>query len=135
MPRLPTIKEVKEKEDDIWSTEVEEAFQEALTMFPTKRRIRLSDGKCYGRNYLISQHIRKKCGKLRTAYQIASHLQVLDGKRKTQLEKLRDHLETNYLISPCSYSNTLLGLTDFGAIKFLHVRENQNSENYFTDAM
>ena len=49
MPRLPTIKEVKEKEDDIWSIEVEEAFQEALTMFPTKRRIRLSDGKCYGK--------------------------------------------------------------------------------------
>uniref|UniRef100_A0A914EE42 TEA domain-containing protein n=1 Tax=Acrobeloides nanus TaxID=290746 RepID=A0A914EE42_9BILA len=131
---LSTIKE--EEDDEIWTPDIEEALEEALVLYPVgKRKIKLNDGKIYGRNFLLSLHIEKKCGKPRTTNQIASHLQVLMLRKKAKLEKLQKHLAINGLIAPGIFCNELLGLTDFGAVKFLRLKENHDSEQYFTDIM
>lgn len=51
---LSTIEE-EEKEDDIWTPEIEAAFQEALVLYPRTRRIELN-GKLYG-SFIISSLI------------------------------------------------------------------------------
>uniref|UniRef100_A0A914CI48 TEA domain-containing protein n=1 Tax=Acrobeloides nanus TaxID=290746 RepID=A0A914CI48_9BILA len=71
--------------EEVWSDDVESAFYEALEIFPgqnNKKRIRISDGKAYGRNYLIACYIKKKCGKVRNVKQISSHLQVVTRRQK-----------------------------------------------------
>lgn len=69
-----------ETEDEIWPADVEKAFQEAYTLYPSTGRTKIKgcDGRLYGkycllgvhlthpsgRNELISKHIYEKTGKV-----------------------------------------------------------------------
>lgn len=63
---------------DIWSEDVENAFEEILAIIPKKssNKIKIS-GKSCGRNELISDYILNKTGKLRSRKQVSSHIQVI----------------------------------------------------------
>ncbi|EPS42534.1 hypothetical protein H072_3494 [Dactylellina haptotyla CBS 200.50] len=66
--------------ESVWDDEVEEAFFEALELFPPQGRRKLTvDGKPCGRNELISKYILMKTGKERKRKQVSSHIQVLKG--------------------------------------------------------
>lgn len=78
--------------DSIWSSDVEDAFQEALSMIPKnglkKNKIcRMA----LGRNQFISMYIEAITGEKRTPKQISSHIQTIlrsnKNKRLTQLIK------------------------------------------------
>lgn len=62
----------------IWSSDVEEAFMEALRRIPHVGRRKITvQGRPCGRNELISEYIQRKTGKIRTRKQVSSHIQVL----------------------------------------------------------
>ncbi|KAH3685466.1 hypothetical protein WICPIJ_003581 [Wickerhamomyces pijperi] len=74
-------------DDNIWSSDVEAAFEEALKMIPKNglTKIKIS-GKSCGRNELISDYILQTTGKFRTRKQVSSHIQVIKNlKRNTKL--------------------------------------------------
>lgn len=64
--------------DDIWSSDVEAAFEEALAIVPKcgLNKIKIA-GKCCGRNELIADFILAKTGKFRSRKQVSSHIQVV----------------------------------------------------------
>ncbi|CAH6722091.1 transcription activator Tec1p [[Candida] jaroonii] len=74
----PMIKEDLSKSHDIWSDEVEQAFEEVLSIIPKNglNKIKISGRSC-GRNELISDYILTKTGKFRTRKQVSSHIQVI----------------------------------------------------------
>lgn len=66
------------KNNDIWSEDVEQAFEEVLSLIPKNglNKIKISGRSC-GRNELISDYILTKTGKFRTRKQVSSHIQVI----------------------------------------------------------
>ncbi|KAI5969560.1 hypothetical protein CANMA_001410 [Candida margitis] len=77
------------EDTDIWSEDVEQAFEEVLTFIPKNglNKIKIAGRSC-GRNELISDYIFTKTGKFRTRKQVSSHIQVL--KNLGQNKKLID---------------------------------------------
>lgn len=70
---------------NIWSEDVEEAFEEALRIIPKNglTKIKIS-GKSCGRNELISDYIYQNTGKQRTRKQVSSHIQVIKNLKKNK---------------------------------------------------
>lgn len=66
------------QDNDIWSDDVENAFEEVLKIIPKNglNKIKISGRSC-GRNELISDYILNKTGKFRTRKQVSSHIQVI----------------------------------------------------------
>lgn len=66
------------QDNDIWSEDVEQAFEEVLSIIPKNglNKIKIS-GRLCGRNELISDYIFTKTGKFRTRKQVSSHIQVI----------------------------------------------------------
>ncbi|EGW31613.1 uncharacterized protein SPAPADRAFT_140865, partial [Spathaspora passalidarum NRRL Y-27907] len=70
--------DVSSSDSDIWSEDVEQAFEEVLKLIPKNglTKIKIAGRSC-GRNELISDYIFTKTGKFRTRKQISSHIQVI----------------------------------------------------------
>ncbi|CAK9439425.1 uncharacterized protein LODBEIA_P35520 [Lodderomyces beijingensis] len=66
------------RDDEIWSSDVEEALEEVLQIIPKNglSKIKIAGRSC-GRNELISDYIFMKTGKRRTRKQVSSHIQVI----------------------------------------------------------
>ncbi|GAA5835463.1 hypothetical protein JCM9279_004548 [Rhodotorula babjevae] len=64
--------------EDVWPTEINDAFHSALRLLPRLGRKKLIiEGKAKGRNELIGDYILRTTGKERSRKQISSHLQCL----------------------------------------------------------
>lgn len=72
-------------DDNIWSSDVQEAFEEILAMVPKKglNKIKIA-GRCCGRNELISDYILAKTNKFRSRKQVLSHIQVIKNMGQNQ---------------------------------------------------
>ncbi|KAF9321858.1 hypothetical protein BG006_002558, partial [Podila minutissima] len=82
--RLTKDKMAKNDREEVWPSDVEKIFYEALEVIPKLgRRKVLVDGKPCGRNELIADYIYKRTAKIRTRKQVSSHIQVLKNTRKS----------------------------------------------------
>ncbi|KAG1460520.1 hypothetical protein G6F56_005930 [Rhizopus delemar] len=104
---IASTNDFREREEQVWPSDVEEAFTEALETIPKLgRRKILVNGKPCGRNELISDFIYQKTGKVRTRKQVSSHIQVLKNTRKNDFHFMRlltDSVEVPEDIMPTSY--------------------------------
>lgn len=73
------------EDTDIWSEDVEQAFEEVLTFIPKNglNKIKIAGRSC-GRNELVSDYIFTKTGKFRTRKQVSSHIQVIKNLGQNQ---------------------------------------------------
>lgn len=71
-------KYASDKAQDIWSADVQKAFEEVLAIVPKNglNKIKIGGRSC-GRNELISDYIYAKTGKFRSRKQVSSHIQVI----------------------------------------------------------
>lgn len=78
LQHIPTGAYSRVQDNDIWSDDVEQAFEEVLRLIPKNglNKIKISGRSC-GRNELISDYIFTKTGKYRTRKQVSSHIQVI----------------------------------------------------------
>ncbi|KAI9244499.1 TEA/ATTS domain family-domain-containing protein [Sporodiniella umbellata] len=106
----------RDKEEQVWPPDVEDAFTEALETIPKLgRRKILVNGKPCGRNELISDFIYRKTGKVRTRKQVSSHIQVLKNTRKSDFHFMRlltDTIEASEEgnlngLGPCAQQTTV----------------------------
>ncbi len=81
----PNTRKLEVNDVNIWSEDVEKAFEQALRMIPKNglTKIKIS-GKSCGRNELISDYIYQKTGKSRTRKQVSSHIQVIKNLKKNK---------------------------------------------------
>ncbi|RCK57649.1 Transcription activator TEC1 [Candida viswanathii] len=78
LQHIPTGAYSRVQDNDIWSDDVEQAFEEVLRLIPKNglNKIKIAGRSC-GRNELISDYIFTKTGKYRTRKQVSSHIQVI----------------------------------------------------------
>lgn len=79
----------KLNEEDVWSSDVQKAFEEALALAPKQGMYKVKlEEKIIGRNGLISSYILHKTGKFRSRKQVSSHIQVVKnlGKDKSLID-------------------------------------------------
>lgn len=78
-----SMKNQNEEETEVWGSDVEAAFEEALRIIPKNglSKIKVSGRSC-GRNELISDYIYQQTNKLRTRKQVSSHIQVIKNLKK-----------------------------------------------------
>ena len=80
-------------DDDIWSQDVERAFEHVLQFIPksNSNKIKIAGRSC-GRNELISDYIYAKTGKRRTKKQVSSHIQVIKnlGQKTSIIQLIND---------------------------------------------
>ncbi|BFZ64068.1 hypothetical protein YB2330_005206 [Saitoella coloradoensis] len=84
-----TVEELakQEEEDQVWPSDVEEAFMQAIKKIPKLGRRKISvNGKPCGRNELIADYIFRRTGKIRSRKQVSSHLQVLKHMKRDDPE-------------------------------------------------
>ncbi|KAL4213586.1 hypothetical protein AB4K20DRAFT_1887406 [Rhizopus microsporus] len=113
----------RDKEEQVWPPDVEDAFTEALESIPKLgRRKILVNGKPCGRNELISDFIYRKTGKIRTRKQVSSHIQVLKNTRKSDFH-CKSH-SMHYLTGINTSSVVMRLLTDSN-----EVSEESNNNN------
>lgn len=79
--------------DNIWSKDVQNAFEEVLAIVPKNglNKIKIGGRSC-GRNELISDYILAKTGKFRSRKQVSSHIQVIKnmGLKKRLIQLISD---------------------------------------------
>lgn len=79
--------------DNIWSKDVESAFEEVLAIVPKNglNKIKIGGRSC-GRNELISDFILAKTGKFRSRKQVSSHIQVIKnmGSKKKIIQLINE---------------------------------------------
>lgn len=92
-PTSTTSSQAGDSEKDIWSSDVQDAFEEVLSIVPKNglNKIKIGGRSC-GRNELVSDYILAKTGKFRSRKQVSSHIQVIKnmGLKKNLIQLIND---------------------------------------------